>query len=309
MSEHQKEISTIDKIIEKFVPILGAILFITGLGYLIYTSVWQGLSTEIRLGIGFFASFLIIGSGLSFSAKLKYFADIVIGAGVLLFYGTLIYGSRATEISGIVIPEQATLITAMITTILIAYFASLRQSSVILILGVLGAYLTPFVIGQNDVWASNISFNSYLIYFAMINAVIFFLGKEIDTKKIIPLNMASLFFGTLTLHSLVYQGKNTDIAGFASSEVSVILMGILVVLTTLSLAISSKYFTEKTEESMISFGYFAPLAWFLLQLDSVEYSGEVGMLVKVLAYAVIAGAYFWTWNYLRPLGHTRYQHI
>lgn len=136
-----------------------------------------------------------------------------------------------------------------------------------------------------------------------------FLERKLTQKKSFRSIWLVCFFGTLTLHSLVYQGKNIDIAGFASSEVSVILMGILVVLTTLSLAISSKYFTEKTEESIISFGYFAPLAWFLLQLDSVEYSGEVGMLVKVLTYAVIAGVYFWTWNYLRPLGHTRYQHI
>lgn len=42
---------TIDMIIAKFVPILGAILFITGLGYLIYTSVWEAMSQTIRLGV------------------------------------------------------------------------------------------------------------------------------------------------------------------------------------------------------------------------------------------------------------------
>ncbi len=42
---------TIDQIIAKFVPILGALLFITGLGYLIYTSVWASMSETVRLGV------------------------------------------------------------------------------------------------------------------------------------------------------------------------------------------------------------------------------------------------------------------
>lgn len=53
--------STADIIISKFVPIIGALLFIIGLGYLIYTSVWESMTAPIRIGIGFFASFLIIG--------------------------------------------------------------------------------------------------------------------------------------------------------------------------------------------------------------------------------------------------------
>lgn len=66
-------------IIAKFIPILGALLFITGLGYLIYTSVWEAMSQTIRLGVGFFVSLVIIGTAFSFSEKLKYFADVVMG--------------------------------------------------------------------------------------------------------------------------------------------------------------------------------------------------------------------------------------
>ncbi len=166
---------TIDIIIAKFVPILGAILFITGFGYLIYTSVWEAMSQSIRLGIGFFASLVIIGAGFSFSDKLRYFSDIVIGSGILLLYGTLIYGSRTTDTAMAMIPEVATLVTAFLFTFAVAYFSSLRKSKVILALGIIGAYMTPFVIGQNDIWASNISFNAYLLYFAAVNIVIFLL--------------------------------------------------------------------------------------------------------------------------------------
>lgn len=70
---------TIDMIIAKFLPIIGAILFVTGLGYLIYTSVWESLGVTMRLGIGFFVSIGIIGTAFSFSDKLRYFADVIMG--------------------------------------------------------------------------------------------------------------------------------------------------------------------------------------------------------------------------------------
>ena len=104
-------------IIAKFVPILGAILFVTGLVYLIYTSVWESLDQTMRLGVGFFVSLVIIGSAFSFSDKLRYFADVVMGGGILLLYGTLIYGSRTTGAAIALIPEIATLVTAFFFTV------------------------------------------------------------------------------------------------------------------------------------------------------------------------------------------------
>ena len=193
-----------DRIIEKLVPIVGVILFIMGLGYLIYTSVWQDMAVAMRLGLGFFTSILIIGGAFSFSDRLKYFANIVMGGGILLLYGTLIYGSRATEMAEAVIPEVATLVSAVFFTILVTYFASMRKSKAILIIGLIGAYLTPFVIGQNDIWASSLSFNAYLIYFAAINMVVFLLGREIAVSDLIPLNLIALFVGSSSIYALVY---------------------------------------------------------------------------------------------------------
>ena len=83
---------------------------------------------------------------MSFSDRLRYFADVVMGSGILLLYGTLIYGSRASESVQAIIPEIATLLTAFVFTLAVAFFASLRKSKVILMLGIIGAYLTPFVI-------------------------------------------------------------------------------------------------------------------------------------------------------------------
>ena len=67
---------TIDKIIEKFIPVVGALFMTIGLGYLLYTSVWIDLNSTMKLSLGFFLSLVIIGSSYSFSEKLRYFADI-----------------------------------------------------------------------------------------------------------------------------------------------------------------------------------------------------------------------------------------
>lgn len=47
----KSESLTIDKIIEKFIPVVGALFMVIGLGYLLYTSVWINLALPIRLGL------------------------------------------------------------------------------------------------------------------------------------------------------------------------------------------------------------------------------------------------------------------
>jgi hypothetical protein len=298
---------TVDVIIAKFVPILGALLFITGLGYLIYTSVWEAMDQTMRLGVGFFVSVVIIGSAFSFSERLRYFADVVMGWGILLLYATLIYGSRTTDVATAAIPEVATLVTAFLFTLVVAYFSSLRKSKVILALGILGAYLTPFVIGQNDIWASNISFNAYLVYFAAVNIVVFLMGREIAIHDLIPLNLLGLFFGTYTLHHLVYTGdiQNISVNFFQGSTFTLILLALLVVMSVMSIAFSSRYFSSQ-EEVLISVGYLVPFLWFYFHSTALV---SIPVSIEVCTYLVIAAAYFWAWYFLRPLETSRYQHV
>jgi len=298
---------TVDVIIAKFVPILGALLFITGLGYLIYTSVWEAMDQTMRLGIGFFVSLVIIGSAFSFSEKLRYFADIVMGGWILLLYGTLIYGSRTTDVAMAAIPEVATLVTAFLFTLAVAYFSSLRKSKVILALGILGAYMTPFVIGQNDVWASNVSFNAYLIYFAAVNIVVFLMGREIAIHDLIPLNLLGLFFGTYTLHHLVYTGdiQAVSVGFFESNTFTLTLLTVLVVMSVAGIAFSSRYYSSK-EEVWISVWYLVPFLWFYFHSNALV---DLSVGAEVFAYLAITATYFWAWYFLRPLQTSRYQHI
>lgn len=199
------------------------------------------------------------------------------------------------------------MVTAFAFTLAIAYFSSLRKSKVILALGILGAYITPFVIGQNDVWASNISFNAYLVYFATVNVVIFLMGREIAVHDLIPLNLAGLFFGTYTLHSLVYADKIQEVSGgfFQSSNFTVILLMILVGMSILSIALSARYFDSK-EEGWISLGYLFPLLWFFFHLESL---GDISKFIESGAFFLIASVYFVAWHFLRPLESSRYQHV
>lgn len=298
---------TMDRIIEKFIPIIGAIFLTIGVGYLIYTTAWINLPIEARLGLGFFLSIAIIGGSFSMSEKLRYFTDIGIGSGVLLLYGTLIYGSRTTEMATAAIPEVATLVTAFLFIIAVAYFASKRNSKVIIMLGMIGAYITPFVIGQNDVWVQNISYNAYLMYFAAINIAVFFLGKEISVRNIIPLNIIGLFIGTSTLYHLSYSDGISKIVvdNFFTGELyTAILYLVLVNFSIWSILVSARQFEER-DDGYLALGYIAPILWFVYNLAKLD---TLSNITEGVLFAIIAASCFAGWHAL--LGSkTRFQHV
>lgn len=298
---------TIDRIIEKFIPIVGAIFVVVGMWYLLYTSIWISMGIEIKLGLGFFLSLVIIGWAFSFSDRLKYFADVVMGWWILLLYATLIYGSRTTDLATAAIPEVATLVTALLFTIMIAYFASYRSSKVILVLWMLWAYLTPFFIGQNDSWVQNISFNAYLMYFAAINIVVFFLGREIATHDLVPLNIAWLFFGTSTLYHLSYSDNISKLSDsfFSSHTLSAILFTVLVIFAIISIAYSSSQFAPK-DEPYITLWYLFPLFWFFINIERL---GDLGSVFQSILYILLTAAYFIAWYFIRKQDTSRYQHL
>lgn len=248
----------------------------------------------------------IIGGAFSFSDRLRYFADITIGAGVLLLYGTLIYGSRTTDLAAAVIPETATLVTAFLFTIAVAYFASMRKSKVILAIGMIGAYITPFVIGQNDAWVQNISFNAYLTYFAAINLVVFMMGREISVRNIIPLNIIGLFIGTSTLYHLSYTNGISSVStdNFFSGEIfSALLFLFLTVVSIWSILVSAKQFEER-DEGYLALGYLAPILWFIFNITALD---SLTDMTRGILYAILAGSAFYGWHVLRET-KTRFQH-
>ncbi|MDD5770205.1 MAG: DUF2339 domain-containing protein [Candidatus Gracilibacteria bacterium] len=295
---------TSDVIIEKFIPIIGAILLVSGIGYLLYTSVWIILPEIVRIIIGFIVSFGIIMGGLKLGEKLKYFGDIIIGIGVLLLYGTLIYGSRNNGIENSTIPEIASLSVSFIFTFIISYFANIRKSKVILILSLLGAYLTPFVIGQNDSWIQSISFNSYLIYFTAVNIVLFQMSKDLDLTNISPLNILGLFFGTSTLYKLSYYGGISNINnGFLSSDTfSAILFLILAIFSIWSLLIGNKD-KENKAEGYLAIGYIGTVLWFMFNMSILS----IPETIKAIFFIILSISCFIGWYNIGEQ-KTRYEH-
>ena len=295
---------SIDTIIAKFVPVIWALLFVTGLWYLIYTSVWEAMDIQFRLWLWFFTSLVIIGTAFTLSDKLRYFADVVMGWWILLLFWTLIYGSRATDMASIVIPEQATLFTAIIFTFWVSYLASLRKSKVILVLWLLWAYLIPFVIGQHGVWVSNVSFNAYLIYFISVNLSVLIVSREISTYDIIPANLLWLFVSTFSLYSLTFSQVWTDVSFFSGENFSVLLLGLIVIASAASIVYTSRFFTTK-EDIWISLWYLIPVIWFLF-MSSALTSVSTGFLF--FTTALVSGSYFAWWYMLWYFTQSRSQH-
>jgi hypothetical protein len=261
---------------------------------------------EIKLTLGFFFSVTIIGASFSFSEKMRYFADIGIGSGVLLLYGTLIYGSRTTDVATAMIPEVMSLMTSVVFTIAIAYFAAKRSSRLILIIGMIGAYITPFVIGQNEVWVQNVSFNAYLLYFCAVSGAMFLIGRDISIRDIIPLNMIGLFVGISTLWNLAYSDgiRTVGQASLFSSELFTgFMFTVLVIFSIWSILLSAKRFNE-SDDGYLSLGYIAPVIWFAFNITNLQSLSDAAVGVF---YAVISVACFVGWHILAETT-TKFQH-
>jgi hypothetical protein len=133
------------------------------------------------------------------------------------------------------------------------------------------------------------------------------MGREIAIHDLIPLNLLGLFFGTYTLHHLVYTGdiQNISVNFFQGSTFTLILLALLVVMSVMSIAFSSRYFSSQ-EEVLISVGYLVPFLWFYFHSTALV---SIPVSIEVCTYLVIAAAYFWAWYFLRPLETSRYQHV
>lgn len=85
------EISLVDKLVQKILPIVGVLFIVGGIAYLFYTGLWGIMDKTARLGFGFFVAIAFIGSGFGLQNKLRQFSDVIIGGGILIFYITLIF--------------------------------------------------------------------------------------------------------------------------------------------------------------------------------------------------------------------------
>lgn len=252
IEEDKKSLSNF--IIEKIIPIIWVILFTSWIWYLIYTTIWINLWDIIKIIIWFIAWISIIW--VWYKLKLKKFWDLIISVWILLLFWTLIYWSKTTDASSLLIPEMQSLIISFIFTIVISFISKNRNNSELIFLwSLLWAYLTPFFIWLNESWISSGSFNSYLIYFWAISVFMFQMAKSIDMNKYIIPNFIWILVWTTTL-SVLYNAENN--INFVSSIIfTQILFAIIAISSIWSIIFSSKEYKNINKSKYI-------WAWYIL---------------------------------------------
>jgi hypothetical protein len=294
--------SVIDDIIKNWFPIVGILFVVTGMSYLFYEGIWQRLNETGRLTLGFLTGIALISGSYPLEKKSKIIADAVLGGGLLMLYLSLIFGSRfQTENIQVLIPEAWALIIATLFTMGVAFFSYTRHSQYILLVGILGGYLTPFFIGEagsfkqfiNDqgVFHYNLPLLAFLIYFVAINIAILYVSSRFFLRGIGLLNALGLFIGTLSL-AYFMGGDFPDNANNIS-----IFMILVVALHIGSMCINAKQFEKETDPYLI-IGYLLPLAWFVLSMNSFLDKYIDGTVLAGLL-AACAAIYFNGWHFLR----------
>jgi hypothetical protein len=296
--------SVIDDIIKNWFPIVGILFVVAGMSYLFYEGVWQKLNETGRLTLGFLTGVALISSSYALEKKSKIIADAVLGGGLLMLYLSLIFGSRfQTENVQVLIPETWALIIATLFTMGVAFFSYTRHSQYILLVGILGGYLTPFFIGETgsfkqfiddkSVFHYDLPLPAFLIYFAAINIAILIVSSRFFLRGIGLLNSLGLFIGTLSLAFFMggeFPNNAYNLAAF---------MILVVALHIGSMCINAKNFGKETDPYLV-IGYLLPLAWFVLSMNSFldKYIGGAVLAGLLLACSAI---YFSGWHFLRKI--------
>lgn len=294
--------SVIDDIIKNWFPIIGIMFVVAGMSYLFYEGVWLHLNESGRIVLGFLTGVAMISGSYALEKNAAIIADAVLGGGLLMLYLTLIYGSRfetgSTQAS---IPETWALVIATLFTLGVAFFSYVKQSQYILLVGILGGYLTPFFIGESGgfkqfmadtgIFHYELPLTAFLIYFAAINMAIFLVASHFFLRGIGLLNSLGLFIGTLSLSFFMggqFPGNAANIAAF---------MMVVVTLHIGSMCVNAKNFEKETDPYLLA-GYLLPLAWFVTSMNSFL---DTYLDVRVLAELLLgcAAIYFGGWHYIR----------
>jgi hypothetical protein len=295
--------SAIDDIIRNWFPVIGILFVVAGMSYLFYESVWQHLNQTWRLGLGFLTGLAMIGASYPLQKASKIIADAILGGGLLMLYLSLIFGSRfQTGSAQALIPETWALIIATLFTLGVAFFSYTRGTQYILLIGILGGYLTPFFIGETGglkqfmedagvFHYDDLSLPVFLIYFTAINVAILIVAGRLFLRGIGLLNSLGLFIGTLSLFYLMggkVQSNAANIAAF---------MVVVVALHIAAMIVNAKKFAKETDPYLLA-GYLLPLLWFTATMNSFleKYLPNLVLAVLLLGCAAI---YFGAWHYLR----------
>lgn len=296
--------SAVDKIIQKWFPVIGVLFILGGLLYLFYDGIWGALDQQGRLLVGFLAGIGLIAGGYTFSNKLKHFADVVIGGGALVLYATFVYAVRFPDvgINAYEKPEVISLAVGFLFAAIIAFYSIQRKSKYILGLGMLAGYVTPFVIAYfgnllgyedtREVVGYNSSFITFFLYFVAVNITALYASNKLSLRGFGLLNSLGLFVGSIAL--LVLGGDDFVEYSLFTILTSTVVVGLHIGFMTLT----AKTFENENHPYLYA-GYLLPLGWFTFILNDLFNIGEITNFLGVVLYAVLATVYFGAWYYLR----------
>lgn len=125
--------------------------------------------------------------------------------------------------------------------------------------------------------------------------MIFYLGKTVGVRDILPLNLAGLYLGTISLYLLSYDGKlAADTVTMAGSEnLSMILFFLTALLSAVSINTSSRAFRQTGDMPYVVVGYLLPTLWFVLSATLLTGANDIlkSVLCMLLGISYIGAWY------------------
>ena len=86
-------------------------------------------------------------------------------------------------------------------------------------------------------------------------------------------------------------------------------MAIIASLSVVALTFSLKNFKKITNNLLLGILILSPIIWFLFQHFILAQEYIVDVIVKIIAYIIMAITYFWGWKMIREQKSSDYRHI
>ena len=87
-------------------------------------------------------------------------------------------------------------------------------------------------------------------------------------------------------------------------------MAIIASLSVVALTFSLKNFKKITNNLLLGILILSPIIWFLFQhLILITQGYRIDVIIKIIAYVIMAVVYFWGWNIIREQKSSDYRHV
>lgn len=287
--------ANIDRLIARFLPAIGAAFLAGGAGYLIYSSIWPNVPYEVRIGIGGIAALALAFLGTAVRLPSKFFADALTSVGILIGYATLIYASRTAEAQAALLPENASLLVAFVFSAAASLVSASQKSKTVLLSSILGAYLTPFFIGQVDEWRYVLGYHAYLSYFLAVNVAMFVASRKMNLSEIIPINGVSLMVATVAMRAFGFS------SGISPETVQLtFFLHVLIVAALVFAIFRSEWNRGEASKGVAAFAWVAPALWFLGNAYSFRHS--VSNEFRATFEIALGLGFFGIWHFMKGSG-------